>query len=82
LFICSVSANGTRLTTNSGSSSMLRTVSFFVPSRVLTGTNMSVGGFAVTPWKKLNGARFVLPSGEIVETHAIGLGRIVDDIHW
>ena len=40
-------ACGTRFTTNSGTSSMLRSVSFGVPSRLLTGTHMSVGGFAV-----------------------------------
>ncbi len=61
---------------------MLRTVSFFTPSRLLTGTNMSVGGLAVMPWKKENGARLVLPSAEMVETHAMGRGRIVEIIHW
>jgi hypothetical protein len=57
-------------------------VSFFVPSRVVAGTNIRVGGFAATAWKKLKGARFVTPSGEIVEIQAIGLGRIVLVIHW
>jgi len=52
-------------------------LSFFAPSRLFTGTNISVGGFDVTPWKKLNGARLVRPSGPTVETHAIGRGRIV-----
>jgi hypothetical protein len=37
---------------------------------------MSVGGFEVTPWKKLNGARLVRPSAEMVETHAIGRGAM------
>src|SRR5689334_2757692 len=79
-FIFSASANGTRFTTNSGTCSMLRTVSFFAPSRVFTGTNISVGGLAVTPWKKENGARLVFPSAEIVETQAIGRGRMVEII--
>ena len=61
---------------------MLRIVSFLPPSRLLVGTNIRVGGFAVIPWKKLNGARLVRPSGEIVETQAIGRGRIEFDIHW
>ena len=39
-------------------SSILRRVSFWPPSRALTGTNMRVGGFPVIPLKKLNGARF------------------------
>ena len=55
---------------------MLRAVSFFLPSRWLTGMIISVGGFEVTPWKKLKGARFVLPSREIVDTQAMGLGMI------
>ena len=46
---------------------MLRVVSFLVPSRWLTGTNISVGGFEHTPWKNENGARLVFPSAEIVE---------------
>jgi hypothetical protein len=45
---------------------------------LFTGTMRSVGGFAVTPWKKLKGARFVRPSGEIVDTHAMGSGMIED----
>ena len=81
-FMEAARARGTRFTTNSGTSSMLRIVSFFTPSRLLTGTNIRVGGFAVTPWKKLNGARLVFPSGEIVDTQAMGLGRIVLVIHW
>ena len=36
-----------------------------------------MGGFAVTPWKKLNGARFVRPPPLIEETQAIGRGAIV-----
>ena len=56
---------------------MLRVVSFLVPSRWLTGTNISVGGFEHTPWKNENGARLVFPSAEIVETHAMGRGKIV-----
>jgi hypothetical protein len=43
---------------------------------------MSVGGLAVIPWKKLNGARFVTPSADTVDTHAMGRGMIVLVIHW
>ena len=77
--IASASAYGTTLTTNSPVSSILRTVSFLRPSRWLTGTIRSVGGFAVTPWKKLKGARLVRPSAERVETQATGLG-IIDEV--
>ena len=55
---------------------MLRTVSFLTPPRLLTAENISVGGLPVMPLKNENGARLVLPSGEIVETHAIGRGVI------
>ena len=81
-FICSASRRGTRLITNSGTASMLRTVSFFCPWRLFTGTNISVGGFAHTPWKKLKGARLVFPSAEIVEAQAMGRGIMVVTIHW
>ena len=37
---------------------------------------MIVGGFAPTPLKKLNGAKFATPSSETVETQAIGRGVI------
>ena len=75
-FIGSAKAKGTACTTNSGTSRMLRTVSFGCPSRLFTGTNRSDGGFEVTPWKKLNGARLVRPVAERVETQAIGRGAI------
>lgn len=39
--------------------------------------NISVGGFAHTAWKMENGARLVFPSAAIVETQALGRGRIV-----
>jgi hypothetical protein len=53
---------------------MLRTVSLTVPSARLTGENAISGGFHDTPVKKLNGARFGVPSALIVDTHAIGRG--------
>ena len=76
-FIFSARENGTELTTNSGTSSKFRMVSFLDPSRVLAGMKSKDGGAEVTPWKKLNGARFVFPSRETVETQAMGRGRIV-----
>ena len=76
-FIFSTCANDTRFTTNSPVASIFRTVSFFDPSRRFTGTNINVGGADVTPWKKLNGARFAFPSADSVDTHAIGRGKIV-----
>jgi hypothetical protein len=42
--------------------------------------NISVGGFAHTAWKMENGARLVFPSAAIVETQALGRGRIVEVI--
>jgi hypothetical protein len=66
----------TVFTTNSGTCSMFRSVSFGFPSRSLAGTKSKVGGFAVTHWKKLNGARLARPAGEIVATQAMGRGMI------
>jgi hypothetical protein len=43
----------------------------------LEGQNARLGGRDPTPVKKLKGARFVVPDGEMVETQAIGRGRIV-----
>jgi hypothetical protein len=43
----------------------------------LDGQNTTLGGFAPTPVKKLNGARFVTPDNETVETHAIGRGTMI-----
>src|SRR5690606_40874929 len=75
-FIFSASAPETMWTTNSGTARMLRTVSLGSPWRLLTGTNMSVGGLDVTPLKKENGARLVRPSAAMVETQAMGRGMI------
>jgi hypothetical protein len=76
--IASAKSADTRFTTISRVASMLRTVSFRTPSRLFTGTNINVGGFAVTPLKNENGAKLVTPSGDIVETQAIGRGVIVE----
>jgi hypothetical protein len=40
----------------------------------LEGQNRSVSGLLPTPVKKENGAKLNCPSGEIVETNAIGRG--------
>jgi hypothetical protein len=61
---------------------MLTTVSLLEPSGRFTGENMTLGGLAVTPLKKLNGARFAMPLLEMVDTHAIGRGTIVETIVW
>src|SRR5690606_16374661 len=72
----------TMLTTNwptppSSTGFALRSESFSVPSGLFAGQNMSVIGFEPTAVKNENGARFVVaPSGEIVETNAIGRGTI------
>jgi hypothetical protein len=55
---------------------MFKTVSFFDPSGRLTGEKTTLGGAAVTPLKKLYGARLRCPEFEMVETHAIGRGVI------
>src|SRR5579862_289792 len=73
-FIGRARANGTTLTTNSLVAATLISVSFLLPSRRLTGQKSTVGGLAPTPLKKLNGARFGMPLGEIVDTQAIGRG--------
>ena len=59
-----------------GTSLMLTTVSFFVPSCRFTTENASIGGAHDTPVKKLKGAKFAFPSLLIVDTQAIGLGII------
>jgi hypothetical protein len=63
-------------TTNSFVASTFESVSFCKPSFRITVENKIVGGFEQTPLKKLNGARFRIPSLLIVETSAIGLGTI------
>ena len=72
--------NGTRLTTNSPVSLMLRAVSFMLPSACSSGEIISVGGAGVIIWKKLKGAKFVTPVAEQVEIHATGRGVIVEAI--
>ena len=53
----------------------LRAVSFS-PSRVRPTATDTIGGRALTPLKKEKGARFRTPSGDSVETQAIGRGTI------
>ncbi len=66
--------------TNSPVSLMLRAVSFIDPSPLCCGQIISVGGCGATIWKKLNGARLVMPEADIVDTHATGRGAIVEAI--
>jgi hypothetical protein len=47
----------------------------------VTGTNISVGGFAVAPPKMRKGAKFILPSPPTVDTHAISRGTSARIIH-
>jgi len=67
----------TTFTVNCFVSSMLIRVSFFFPFLSLTGAKHTVIGFAQMPVKNENGARLGTPSGETVETQAMGRGRIV-----
>jgi hypothetical protein len=53
---------------------MFLTVSFMLPSALLTTENARIGGDHDTPVKKLNGARLVWPALLIDDTHAIGRG--------
>ena len=76
----STNPNGTRLTTNSPVSWMLRAVSFMFPFGWSNGEIINVGGEGVIIWKKLNGARLVTPAADWVVTHATGLGAMVDAI--
>ena len=69
------------MTTNSGTCSTLITLSFFLPVRSLAPVNIRVGGLAQMPMKKENGARFVRPSAEMVETQAMGRGLIALNSH-
>ena len=67
-------AQGTKLTTNSGTCPTLTTLSFSLPWRSLAPVKSRVGGLAQTSWKNENCARLVLPEVEMVETHAMGRG--------
>jgi hypothetical protein len=49
-----------------------------VPSILVTGTNIKVGGRDVTPLKNENGARLVTPDSLRVDTQAIGRGTIIE----
>ncbi|MCE2923853.1 MAG: hypothetical protein LW822_00070 [Phycisphaeraceae bacterium] len=79
--ICLPSACGTTLTTNcpvppSAVGLAFRRVSFSRPSSCRAGQNSRVIGLLPTPAKKEKGARLVWPAGEIVETKAMGRGRM------
>src|SRR5262245_2250970 len=76
-FIGLAKSSDTMLTTNSRVATMLFKVSFLFPSlpRII-GEKQTTGGLALTPVKKLNGARFRMPSGLMLETKAIGRGTM------
>ena len=77
MFIRSAISSDTTFTTNSPVASMLRIVSFLAPSLSRTmGQNSIVGGLALTPVKKLKGARLRIPSTFTVETNAMGRGTM------
>jgi hypothetical protein len=56
--------------------SIFRIVSLRLPSIRLITEKLNVGGCHVTPLKKLNGARLILPSAPREHTQAIGLGMM------
>jgi hypothetical protein len=67
--ISSSSAAGARFTTNSPDSAMLRSESFSP-----TDVNCTMGGFVDATVKNECGARLSTPSGETLETQAMGRG--------
>src|SRR5260370_13612145 len=77
MFIFSANSSETIFMTNSRVAEMLRSVSLrgLGPARC-TGQKQTIGGLALTPVKKLNGARLRIPSRLRVETNAIGRGTI------
>ena len=77
MFICWAISSETTFTTNSRVVEMFRKVSLrgCSPSRRM-GQKQMMGGLALTPVKKLNGARLRIPSGLRVETKAIGRGTM------
>ncbi len=57
---------------------MFTKVSFFLPSEDLRfGAKQTVGGFEVIPVKNEKGARLIRPDSDIVETKAIGRGKML-----
>ena len=77
VFMRSARSSLTMFTTNSPVSSTFRSVSLRSPLWGLRpGAKQMVGGRVVTPVKNENGARFAIPSGEIVDTQAIGRGTM------
>src|ERR1700719_845607 len=77
IFICCANSSDTVFTTNSRVTVMLCSVSFRGrgPRRRI-GQKQITGGLALTPVKKLKGARFGIPSGLKVDTNAMGRGTI------
>ena len=71
-FILAANSSLTMFTTNSLVARMFTSVSLRGSRKDAVKHN--TGGFALATVKKLNGARFGTPSGEIVETNAIGRG--------
>ena len=77
-FIASAWAKDTSWITSSPVACTLRRVSFRLPSSRLPMLTSSVGGSSLITWKKLNGARLLMPSRDRLETQAIGRGVTVD----
>src|SRR5580700_6611374 len=71
-FIFAANSSLTMFTTNSFIARTLTSVSLQGSRNDVV--KHSTGGFALATVKKLNGARFAVPSGEMVETNAIGRG--------
>src|SRR5580692_2199684 len=71
-FIFSANSSLTMFTTNSFVARTFVSVSF--EGSRYDAVKHSTGGFALATVKKLNGARFATPSGEMVDTNAIGRG--------
>ncbi|MDT4871127.1 hypothetical protein FQZ97_1062410 [compost metagenome] len=77
-FIASAWAKDTNWITSSPVACTLRRVSLGLPSPCRLTLTSSVGGASLITWKKLNGARLLVPAGETLETQAIGRGVTVD----
>ena len=76
-FILAAKSSETMFTTNSRVAATLRSVSFCALSLPRTmGEKQIAGGLALMAVKKLNAARFRMPSVETVDTKAIGRGTI------
>src|SRR5580658_8106990 len=71
-FIFAANSSLTMLTTNSWVARTFTSVSLRGSRKEVVKHN--TGGFALATVKKLKGARFATPSGEMVDTNAIGRG--------